>query len=96
MLAYVPILPLPDQQVILGKQDNLKNVGALSSPQLTHHVPRFFVMRRDGSGYELLREQDVSDYVTAAEEDPSTAVLRTPVEGHPGMCGITVLKPFPG
>ncbi|XP_028409597.1 sperm-associated antigen 17-like isoform X2 [Dendronephthya gigantea] len=60
------------------------------------HVPRFFVMRRDGTGYELLRHQDVGEYLKAAQDDATTAVLRTPVEGLPGVTGITVLKPFPG
>ena len=62
----------------------------------TAHVPRFFVMRRDGTGYELLRHKDVSEYLKAAECDSSSAVLRTPVEGLPGVTGITVLKPFSG
>lgn len=53
-------------------------------------------MRRDGTGYELLRHHDVSEYLKAAEDDVTTAVLRTPVEGLPGVTGITVLKPFPG
>lgn len=53
-------------------------------------------MRRDGTGYELLRHQDVSDYLKAAEDDVTTAVLRTPVEDLPGVTGITVLKPFQG
>ena len=53
-------------------------------------------MRRDGTGYEMLRHDDVSEYLQAAEGDATTAVLRTPVEGLPGVTGITVLKPFPG
>ena len=53
-------------------------------------------MRRDGTGSEILRHQDVRDYLEAADSDASTAVLRTPVEGYPGVTGITVLKPFPG
>lgn len=62
----------------------------------TPHVPRFFVMRRDGTGYELLRHQDVEEYLQLAQDDAATAVLRAPVEGLPGVTGITVLKPFPG
>ena len=53
-------------------------------------------MHRNGTGYELLRHQDVSEFLKQAEEDDATAILKTPVEGLPGVTGITVLKPFPG
>ena len=53
-------------------------------------------MHRNGTGYELLRHQDVSEFLKKAEEDAATAILKTPVEGLPGVTGITVLKPFPG
>ena len=53
-------------------------------------------MHRNGTGYELLRHQDVSEFLKQAEKDDTTAILKTPVESLPGVTGITVLKPFPG
>lgn len=53
-------------------------------------------MRRDGTGFELLRHQDVDEYLKAAKDNVATAVLRTPVEGLPNVTGVTVLKPFSG
>ena len=77
---------------------NEESLAVDASPSLpnTPHVPRFFVMHRNGTGYELLRHQDVSEFLKKAEEDAATAILKTPVEGLPGVTGITVLKPFPG
>jgi hypothetical protein len=89
-------------EIKIGEPDvantsSIRNVALdVDSPPSTPHVPRFFVMRRDGTGYELLRHEDVSGYLKAAEDDDATAVLRTPVEGLPGVTGITVLKPFSG
>ena len=77
-------------------ENNEKSLDVDDSLANTPHVPRFFVMRRDGTGYELLRHEDVSEYLKEAEDDVATAVLRTPVEGLPGVTGITVLKPFSG
>ena len=82
--------------LVLENNETLLGVDGVSSLASTPHVPRFFVMRRDGTGYELLRHEDVGEYLKAAEDDAATAVLRTPVEGLPGVTGITVLKPFPG
>ena len=44
------------------------------------HAPRFFVVHGDGSGLELLRYQDVADYIATAEDDPSTAILMDPLQ----------------
>ena len=58
------------------------------------HAPRFFVIQPDGSGMELLRYQDVADYIAAAEDDPLTAILMDPLPDFPSVTGITVLKPY--
>ncbi len=58
------------------------------------HAPRFFVVHADGSATELLRYQDVAEYLTQAEEDLSTAILVDPLADYPGVTGLTVLKPY--
>lgn len=40
--------------------------------------------------------QDIAEYLTAAERNPATAVLKEPVPEYPGMVGITILKPMLG
>lgn len=57
------------------------------------HAPRLFVIHPDGSGTELLRYQDISEYMMNAEDDPNTAILMDPLPDHPGVLGITILKP---
>ena len=58
------------------------------------HAPRLFILHSDGSGTELLRYQDVADYIAHAEDDPETAILVDPLADYPGVLGITVLKPY--
>ena len=58
------------------------------------HAPRLFVCHEDGSGTELLRYQDVAEYLAYAEEDPATAILMDSLPEYPGVMGITVLKPL--
>ncbi|KAH9508941.1 hypothetical protein Btru_048357, partial [Bulinus truncatus] len=58
------------------------------------HAPRFFIIHDDGSGTELLRFQDVAEYLSHAELNPATAVLKEPIPDHPGVTGITILKPY--
>ncbi|XP_032047624.1 sperm-associated antigen 17 [Aythya fuligula] len=58
------------------------------------HVPRFFVIHTDGSGTELLRRKDVEEYLAEASSDPAAVVLREPVQEHPGVLSITVLRPL--
>ena len=58
------------------------------------HAPRFFVIQPDGSGTELLRYQDVAEYIAEAEDDPLTAILMDPLPDFPSVTGITVLKPY--
>lgn len=58
------------------------------------HAPRLFVIHPDGRGTELLRYQDISEYMMNAEDDPNTAILMDALPDCPGILGITVLKPF--
>ncbi|XP_064321296.1 sperm-associated antigen 17 isoform X2 [Phalacrocorax carbo] len=58
------------------------------------HVPRFFIIYADGSGTELLRSRDVHKYLAEACGDPAAAVLQDPVQEHPGVLSITVLRPL--
>ncbi|XP_052284814.1 sperm-associated antigen 17-like isoform X3 [Dreissena polymorpha] len=60
------------------------------------HAPRFFVIHADGSGTELMRYQDIAEYLTTAEQSPATAVLRDDLPDFPGVVGITILKPYVG
>ncbi|XP_046847429.1 sperm-associated antigen 17-like [Xenia sp. Carnegie-2017] len=77
------------------KVDKVNNTDTTEKADILP-VPRFFVMHRDGTGFELLRHQDVDEYLRAAEDNVATAVLRTHVEGLPNVTGVTVLKPFSG
>lgn len=64
---------------------------------ITHykqHAPKFFVIHPDGSGMELLRYQDVSEYIAEAEDDLSTAILMDPLPDYPGVLGITIMRPY--
>ncbi|RUS91851.1 hypothetical protein EGW08_000422 [Elysia chlorotica] len=68
-----------------------------TSKKIAHygqHAPRFFIIHGDGSGTELLRYQDVAEYLMLAEQNPATAVLKDVLPDHPGVKGITVLKPY--
>uniref|UniRef100_A0A8B9E807 Sperm associated antigen 17 n=1 Tax=Anser cygnoides TaxID=8845 RepID=A0A8B9E807_ANSCY len=58
------------------------------------HVPRFFVIQTDGSGSELLRSRDVEEYLAEASRDSAAVVLQEPVQEHPGVLSITVLRPL--
>ena len=58
------------------------------------HAPRLFVVHPDGSGTELLRYQDIAEYMANAEDDLSTAILMDSLPDSPGVMGITVLKPY--
>ena len=59
-------------------------------------VPRFFVIHADGTGSELLRHVDVKEFLDRAEDDLATAVLKSPLEGHPDVMGLTIIKPYSG
>ncbi len=58
------------------------------------HAPRFFIIEPDGSGTQLLRYQDVADYVIQAEEDHSTAMVMEELTDNPSAFGLTVLHPY--
>ena len=70
--------------------------GPLETAPVSPIVPRFFVIHADGSGSELLRSVDVQDFLKQAEDDPLTAVLRSCLEGHADVTGITIVKPYSG
>lgn len=70
--------------------------GPIQQAPVSPLVPRFFIIHADGTGSELLRSVDVKEYLERAEEDPATAVLKSPLEGHPDVTGLTVLKPYSG
>ncbi|PFX34574.1 Sperm-associated antigen 17 [Stylophora pistillata] len=70
--------------------------GPLEPAPVSPIVPRFFVIHADGSGSELLRSVDVQDFLKQAEDDPLTAVLRSPLEGHADVTGLTIVKPYSG
>nr|XP_006825433.1 PREDICTED: sperm-associated antigen 17-like isoform X3 [Saccoglossus kowalevskii] len=59
----------------------------------SQYAPRFFVINEDGSGSELLRHSDIAEYLTAADKDPATAILKDSLPDYPGVTGITILKP---
>ena len=58
------------------------------------HAPRFFIIHANGGGSELLRYQDVAEYLAEAERDPQAAVLKDPLPDYPGVNGITIMKPY--
>ena len=79
-----------------NKESKSSEAGPLQRVTVSPLVPRFFIIHADGTGSELLRGLDVKEYLERAEKDPATAVLKTPLEGHPDVSGITVLKPYSG
>lgn len=70
--------------------------GPIQQAPVSPLVPRFFIIHADGTGSELLRYVDVKGFLERAEEDPATAVLKSPLEGHPDVTGLTILKPYSG
>lgn len=58
------------------------------------HSPRFFVIHKDSSGTELLRYEDINQYMDEVEVDPMTAIIRDNVQGFPNIMGTTVLRPL--
>ncbi|KAJ7321773.1 Sperm-associated antigen 17 [Desmophyllum pertusum] len=70
--------------------------GSLQQAPVSPIVPRFFIVHADGTGSELLRSTDVKNFLDRAEEDPAAAVLKSPLEGHPDVTGLTILKPYSG
>ena len=60
------------------------------------HAPRFFVIHKDSTGTELLRYQDVKNYLGEIDLDPMTAIIRENVQGHQNLIGTTILRPLKG
>ena len=60
------------------------------------HAPRFLIVHEDSSATELLREEDVINYLTEVEVDPLTAVIRDNIQGYPNVIGSTILRPIKG
>ncbi|KAL4233858.1 Sperm-associated antigen 17 [Mactra antiquata] len=92
-----------DFSVIPANADDVSDVSSEDQPKsdkkitvFKEHAPRFFIIHADGSGTELLRYQDIAEYLTSAEQSPATAVLRDELPDFPGVLGITILKPYTG
>ena len=62
--------------------------------QYQKHSPRFFIVHKDSSGTELLRYDDIYEYMSEVEVDPMTAIIRDNVQGYPNVMGTTVLRPL--
>lgn len=41
-----------------------------------------------------MRYQDIACFIEQAEDDPTTAILMDPLADHPGVLGITIMKPY--
>ncbi|XP_056016109.1 sperm-associated antigen 17-like isoform X8 [Ostrea edulis] len=92
-----------DFQVIPANGDEMSDVSNDDLPKIEkklttfkEHAPRFLIIHSDGSGTELLRYQDIAEYLTTAEQSPATAVLKDELANFPGVTGITILKPYIG
>ncbi|XP_046333573.2 sperm-associated antigen 17-like isoform X4 [Haliotis rufescens] len=91
-----------DYSVIMANGDETSNESVddhkqeKGVTQYGQHAPRFFIIHADGSGTELMRYQDVAEYLTSAEDSTATAVVKDPLPDHPGVTGITILKPYIG
>lgn len=68
---------------------------AVSSPPVSpddEHAPRLYIVKRDGSGgVELLRQRDVTNYLTDAENDPDCVLLTERLPDCSDVACITVL-----
>lgn len=78
----------------ISSEDQMRNDRKVTV--FKEHAPRFFIIHADGSGTELMRFQDIAEYLTTAEQSPATAVLRDELPDFPGVTGITILKPYLG
>lgn len=57
------------------------------------HSARYFIIHKDSSATELLRFEDIYDYMKEIEADPMAAIMRDNVQGHPNIIGTTILRP---
>ena len=71
-----------------------KTRGKNAVKQYQKHSPRFFIIHKDSSGTELLRYDDISEYMSEVEVDPMTAIIRDNIQGYPNVMGTTVLRPL--
>ncbi|XP_030828795.1 sperm-associated antigen 17-like isoform X3 [Strongylocentrotus purpuratus] len=88
---YTSLVPSEERKVSLdgeGEEEEAEKVLGKMSP-----IPRFFVIHPDGSGTEMLRQQDIAPYVHQAGMDPNVAVLKDPIPDHPEINGITIMQP---
>ncbi|XP_078322362.1 sperm-associated antigen 17-like isoform X1 [Crassostrea virginica] len=83
-----------DEMSDVSNEDILKPEKKLVTYK--EHAPRFLIIHADGSGTELLRYQDIAEYLIGAEQSPATAVLKDELANFPGVTGITTLKPYLG
>ena len=68
---------------------------AVESPpvSLDDQAARLYIVKRDAtSGVELLRQSDVTNYLTDAQGDPDSVVLTEILPNCPGVACITVLR----
>ncbi|XP_068698646.1 sperm-associated antigen 17-like [Montipora foliosa] len=79
-----------------SKKEVLSESGPIQLAPVSPLVPRFFIIHADGTGSELLRHADVKEFLDRAEEDPATAVLKSPFDGDPDVIGLTIIKPYEG
>ncbi len=68
--------------------------STLAIKQYQKHSPRFFIIHKDSSGTELLRYDDINEYMSEVEIDPMTAIIRENLQGYPNVMGTTVLRPL--
>ena len=88
--------PAADDGVTANKEQQQEPTLHTTSKKVVtykQHAPRLFVCHADGSGTELLRYQDVCEFMSTAEDDPTTAILMDSLPDYPGVMGITVLRP---
>ncbi|XP_076445026.1 sperm-associated antigen 17-like isoform X2 [Babylonia areolata] len=90
------VMPANGGDELSDNSDDPLNTGEKKLVRYGQHAPRFFIIHADGSGTELLRYQDIAEYLTSAERNPATAVLKEPLPEYPGVVGLTILKPYIG
>uniref|UniRef100_UPI00398EE5F6 sperm-associated antigen 17 isoform X2 n=1 Tax=Pristiophorus japonicus TaxID=55135 RepID=UPI00398EE5F6 len=76
-----------------GEEDVLFQDHLIKQETYNKHAPRLFILHADGSGTELLRSDDVEEYLYRAYSNPATAVLKEQLPEFPGVLGITFLQP---
>ncbi|KAL8578119.1 hypothetical protein ACOMHN_055439 [Nucella lapillus] len=90
------VMPSNGGDELSDNSDDPLHSGEKKLARYAQHAPRFFIVHADGSGTELLRYQDIAEYLTSSERNPATAVLKEPIPEYPGVVGMTILKPYIG